>query len=103
VWRYHAGDHYGHDRELRRERLRAEEANMLVISLGVLLILGGVLYMAGQTIWKGRLSGRRKRSTEAVGTLEPRERGGGFGLATYWPGFVLIALGAILLLVGAAI
>jgi hypothetical protein len=36
-------------------------------------------------------------------TLEPRERGGGFGLATNWPGLALIALGAILLLVGATL
>jgi hypothetical protein len=35
-------------------------------------------------------------------TLEPRGPGAGFELASNWPGFALIALGAILLLVGAA-
>jgi drug/metabolite transporter (DMT)-like permease len=75
---------------------------MLVISLGALLILGGVLFMADQTILGGRLSGRLKRSSAPLGTLEPRERGGGFGLATQWPGFAMIALGALLLLAGAA-
>ena len=76
---------------------------MLVIWLGVLLVLSGVLFMAAQAIWRGRLSGRWSRSAVAGDTLEPRERGGGLGLATNWPGFALIALGAILLLAGAAV
>lgn len=75
---------------------------MVVIWLGALLVIGGVVYMAAQAIWRGRLSGRRSRSTAAGDTLEPRERGGGFGLATNWPGLVLIALGAILLLLAGA-
>jgi hypothetical protein len=77
---------------------------MLTIWLGALLVLSGVLFLAAQAIWRGPLSRRRSRSAAAAGvTLEPRQRGGGFGLATYWPGFVLIALGAILLLAGAAV
>jgi hypothetical protein len=75
---------------------------MLVISLGALLVLGGVLFMAEQTIFGGRLSGRFRRSSSPPGTLEPRERGGGFGLATQWPGVAMIALGAVLLLAGTA-
>jgi hypothetical protein len=74
---------------------------MLVILFGALLILGGVLFMAEQTLLEGRLSGRLRRSPAQVGTLEPRERGGGFGLRPQWPGFVMIALGALLLLAGA--
>ena len=74
---------------------------MLAIWLGALLVIGGLVYMAGQAIWRGRLSERRPRVATADDTLEPRERGGGFGLATNWPGFALIALGALLLLVGA--
>jgi hypothetical protein len=75
---------------------------MLVISLGALLILGGVVFIAEQTIFEGRLSGRLRRSPAEVGTLEPRERGGGFGLRTQWPGFAMIALGALLLLARAS-
>ena len=75
---------------------------MLVILVGALLIVGGVLFMAEQTLLEGRLSGRRRRSPAEVGTLEPRERGGGFGLATQWPGVAMIALGAVLLLAGTA-
>jgi hypothetical protein len=73
---------------------------MLLIWVGALLMLSGVLFMAAQAIFRGRLSGRRSRSRVASDTLEPRQRGGGFGLSTNWPGFVLIALGAILLLAG---
>jgi hypothetical protein len=75
---------------------------MLVILLGALLIIGGVMLLARQTISRGRLSDRRPRAAGADVTLEPRERGGGFGLATHWPGFALIALGAVLLLARAA-
>ena len=59
---------------------------MLVISLGALLILGGVVLMAEQTIFGGRLSGRFRRSSSPLRTLEPREPGGGFGLTAQWPG-----------------
>ncbi len=76
---------------------------MVVIWLGALLVLIGVLFMAAQAIWRGRLSGRRSRSTVAGDTLEPRQPGAGFGLTTNWPGLALIALGAILLLIGAAV
>ena len=77
---------------------------MLVIWLGALLVLVGVLFMAAQPLWRGQLSGRRSRSA-AVGadTLEPRNPGAGLGLATNWPGLALFVLGAILLLVGAAL
>jgi hypothetical protein len=73
---------------------------MLLIWVGALLIFGGVLFMAAQPIFRGRLSGRRSRSGVASDTLEPRQRGGGFGLSANWPGLVLIALGAMLLLAG---
>jgi hypothetical protein len=74
---------------------------MLVIWLGALLMLSGVVFMAAQAIWSGRLSDAR-RSRSAGATLEPRTPAGGFGLKANWPGFVLMALGAVLLLAGAA-
>ena len=76
---------------------------MLLTWLGALLVTGGVLFMAAQAIWRGRLSGRWSRSRWAGDTLEPRESGSGFGLAANWPGLALIALGAALLLAGAAV
>jgi hypothetical protein len=76
---------------------------MLVIWLGALLVLSGVLLMAAQAIWRGRLSERRPPAAPAGATLEPRKPAAGFGLATNWPGFALIALGAILLLAGAVV
>jgi hypothetical protein len=77
---------------------------MLVIWLGAALFVGGLLFMAAQPVWRGRLSGRRSRSVVAAdGTLEPRQPGVGFGLRTNWPGLALIALGAILMLAGAIV
>lgn len=73
---------------------------MLLIWLGMLLVIAGLLYMAARTIWGGRLSARRARSATDA-TLEPREPGAGLGLAAHWPGFALVALGALLLLIGA--
>jgi len=82
---------------------------MLVIWLGALFVLSGLLFVATQPIWRGRLSeARRRRSSPAPRdtamkptepmTLEPRRPGAGFGLKANWPGLVLIVLGGILLL-----
>jgi hypothetical protein len=78
---------------------------MLVIFwLGALLVASGVVLVAAPPIWRARLSGRRSRSaTAADRTLEPQRPGAGLGLKRNWPGLALIALGAILLLVGAAV
>ena len=78
----------------------AWEARMMVILLGALLVFGGVLYMVRAVIWRGSLSGPDS-GRPVRGTLEPRRRGVGFlGLETNWPGILLIATGAILLLSG---
>jgi hypothetical protein len=75
---------------------------MFLMGLGALLVLGGVLYMARSTIWRGALSGPDS-SRPVRGTLEPRRRGVGFlGLGTNWPGILLMAIGAVLLTLGAS-
>jgi hypothetical protein len=87
---------------------------MWMIWLGSLLVISGVLFLAAPPIWRGRLSerlllatppiwrrrssGRRARIVAAGDTLEPREPGAGFELATSWPGLALIVLGGALLL-----
>jgi hypothetical protein len=77
---------------------------MPLVWLGALLVLSGVLFMAVQAIWRGRLSGRRSReATLAANTLEPRKPGAGLGLATNWPGLALLALGMLLLLAAAVV
>lgn len=76
---------------------------MLAIVLGALLVVGGVLYMAAQPIWRGRLSERRTPATPTGDTLEPEKPAAGFGLAANWPGLALVALGALLLLAGAVL
>jgi hypothetical protein len=80
---------------------------MLFIYLGALFIFGGVLFMAAQPLWRGRLSDARR--TRQIGappseisgaTLEPRRPGAGFGLKENLPGLVLVALGGVLILAG---
>jgi hypothetical protein len=87
---------------------------MLVIWLGALFVLGGVVFMMAQPIWRGRLSEARRKRASAVPrdtamkpaesmTLEPRSPGAGFELKANWPGLVLIVLGGILLIAGAGL
>ena len=77
---------------------------MLVIWLGALLFLGGLVFIAAQPIWRGRLSDAKRTSSEVPhDTLEPRRPGAGFTLKANWPGLVFIVLGGILLLAGAAL
>lgn len=72
---------------------------MTLIWLGVLLIIVGIVYMAAQAIMPGRMSRVRPVSPRRPGnTLEPERPASGFGLQSNWPGLVMIALGAILLI-----
>ncbi|MBR0828304.1 hypothetical protein JQ596_22470 [Bradyrhizobium manausense] len=76
---------------------------VLMMGLGALLILGGLLYTARATIWRGPLSGRDS-SQPVRGTLEPPRRGVGFlGWEANWPGVLLMALGAVLMAAGATL
>ena len=78
------------------------ERSVLLIWIGALLFVGGVLFTAAQAIWRGRLSdARQPHPGVARDSLEPPERGSGFGLKTNWQGLALIGLGSILLLAGA--
>jgi hypothetical protein len=76
---------------------------MPFVWLGALLIIAGVVYMAGQAIWRGPLSGSgRGRAPVGGQTLEPTHRGlRMFGLARNWRGLALIAVGMVLLAAGA--
>ena len=77
---------------------------MMVIGLGALLVFGGVLYMVRAVIWRGSLSRLgSSRSGPVRNTLEPPRRAVGFlGLGANWPGILLMAIGAILLVSGAS-
>ena len=73
---------------------------MVVIWVGALLFIGGIVYLASQAIWRGRLSGQG-RSSAGTGTLEPPSRGLGFlGVGSNWPGLAALLIGAALLLFG---
>jgi hypothetical protein len=76
---------------------------MFLMGLGALLVLGGVLYMARTAIWRGSLSGPDSSSQPVRDTLEPPRRSARFlGIGTNWPGILLMAIGAILLVSGAS-
>ena len=77
---------------------------MLVIWLGVIFVIGGLVFLAYQSIWRGRLSDATRKSSEVPhDTLEPRRTAPGFGLKANWPGLLLVVLGGILLLAGAGV
>ena len=74
---------------------------MSLMVLGALLVLGGILYLARTAIWRGPLSGPDS-SGPVRDTLEPPQRSVRFlGLGTNWPGILLMAIGAVLLVSGA--
>jgi len=68
--------------------------------VGALLLLGGIVYMATAAIYRGRMSDPHPKPTDtATRTLEPRHRGLRFlGLATNWPGLLMIVVGGLMLL-----
>ena len=75
---------------------------MFLIGLGALLVLSGVLYTVRTAIWRGPLSGPDSSRQPVRDTLEPPTRSMRFlGVGTNWPGILLIAIGAVLLLSGA--
>ena len=75
---------------------------MVLMGLGALLLIYGILYTARSAIWRGPLSGRDS-SRPVRDTLEPPTRSMRFlGVGTNWPGFLLMAIGAVLLLSGAS-
>ena len=74
---------------------------MTVVFAGALLVIGGVLFMAYEAIWQGRLSGASRRDSIVKSTtLEPQGRSAAFDPRANWLGLALIAVGTILLLVG---
>lgn len=58
--------------------------------VGGLLVIAGLMFMVSQAVWRGRFRNDSRSFTT-----------GGFGLKANWPGFALIAIGAVLLLAGA--
>jgi hypothetical protein len=67
--------------------------------IGALLILCGLVYMAGAAIYRGRMSDPRPNPTDTTDrTLEPRHRGLRFlGLKPNLAGLAIIVFGILLL------
>ncbi|PBC05111.1 hypothetical protein [Mesorhizobium sp. WSM3860] len=79
----------------------------MTVILGALLTIAGVVYMAGATLRRGRLSDPASAAPDRPApelatpgpTLEPRRRGLRFlGLSQNWPGLAMMAVGIVLLL-----
>lgn len=73
---------------------------MLAVWLGALLVVVGLLQMAYQAIWRGRMSDPRPHHAPTEETLEPRSQRGAFGLKANWPGILMVVCGGLLLLAG---
>jgi hypothetical protein len=74
---------------------------MLLILLGAAFVVAGIVYLASQAIWRGRLSGQSAPLAAPANTLEPPRRGVRFlGLSQNWFGIVLVVVGGVLLLFG---
>jgi hypothetical protein len=74
---------------------------MVIMTLvGALLVTCGLLYMAGAAIYRGRMTEPHSSPRDLAGlTLEPRHRGLRFlGLKANWPGLLIAAIGALMLL-----
>jgi hypothetical protein len=79
-----------------------------VVGIGALLVICGVLFMARAAIFRGNMSEPHAttatRATPVQSgdvTLEPNRRGLRFlGLGPNWPGILMIAAGALMLLWG---
>ena len=76
---------------------------MLLIAIGALLIIGGVVMAATSTMKRGRLSQAEQPITHTPrDTLEPTGPGRRLSLKADLPGLGMIALGVLLLFLGAA-
>jgi hypothetical protein len=72
---------------------------MALSLIGALLVLGGLLFLIAQPIWRGRFSDVRRTPTAAPEpTLEPPKPGAGFSAKENWLGLTMMALGGALLL-----
>jgi hypothetical protein len=70
--------------------------------IGALFVFCGLLYMAGIAVYRGQMSEPHSSNDESAG-LEPRHRGLRFlGLKANWPGLVVAAVGAVMLLLPSA-
>jgi hypothetical protein len=80
------------------------EVTMVTIWLGALLFIVGLVYLASQSIWRGRLSNPHPATPGPLRTLEPDRRGLRFlGLQQNWPGLAVMAIGLLLLFWGAIV
>lgn len=80
------------------------DVGVVLIWTGACLLIAGVLFGAAKALGRGRLSeARPSRTMLEADTLEPRGQSARLGLAGHAPALALAGLGALLLLLGAAL
>lgn len=76
--------------------------DVFLIALGALMLISGIALAAMRTASRGKLSDpHAKAGGDRIQTLEPRGRGDRLGIKADLPGFALMAIGALLLFLGA--
>jgi hypothetical protein len=73
---------------------------MWTILFGALLVLAGIVYVAVMEIRAGRFSSAKRGVGGVPPSLEPRRQGLLLDPRRHWPAYILIVLGALLLLLG---
>jgi hypothetical protein len=71
---------------------------MFMVLLGALLMLAGIVFIAAGEIYAGRLSSAKRGVGGVPPSLEPPRQGSLLDPGKNWPGYVLIAVGAAILL-----
>lgn len=76
---------------------------MMLIALGCLLVVAGVVLAAVRTAARGKLSDpHAKIPGHRTDTLEPQGQGKRLSMKADLPGFLLMAVGAVLIFAGAS-
>jgi hypothetical protein len=73
---------------------------MSMVLLGALSMLAGIVFIAVREIYAGRLSSAKRGVGGVPPSLEPQRQGSLLNPAKNWPGYILIAAGAVILLFG---
>lgn len=76
---------------------------MILIALGAILVVAGIALAAMRTASRGKLSDpHAKIPGHRTDTLEPQGRGGRLSIKADLPGLLLMAVGAVLIFMGAS-
>lgn len=77
--------------------------DVFLIALGAVMVISGIALAAMRTVSRGKLSDPHAATPgHRTDTLEPRGRGGRLSIKADLPGLALMAIGALLVFLGAS-